>query len=66
MVEGDDIPLLCGLLPRLDNFEHLLLTDTLHLWQRHTKLRRLLRPFVLDLRTQRLGIICRLVPIQQI
>ena len=63
---GMGLPFLCGFLPCFYDFEHFFLTDALHLRQRHTELRRLLRPFVLDLRTQRLGIIRRLVPIQQI
>lgn len=63
---GNGIPLLRGLFPRLHNLEHLLLTNALHLRQRHTEFRRLLRPFILDLRTQRFGVIRCLIPIQQI
>ncbi len=60
------MPLLRGLLPRLHNFEHLLLTDPLHLRQRHAELRRLLRALVFDLAAQRFRIIARLVPVQEV
>lgn len=57
--------LLVRLLPSIDNLEHLLLADTLHLGQRHRKLGRLLVPLVLDGTRKRLGV-GRLRAVQQI
>ena len=48
--------LLVCLLARVHHLEHLLLTDTLHLWQRHLELGSLLRSLVLNRTTQCLGI----------
>lgn len=48
--------LLVGLLSGIDNLEHLLLTDTLHLRQRHGKLGRLLLTLILDSTGQGLGV----------
>jgi hypothetical protein len=53
------------LLARIDNLEHLLLTNPLHLGQRHRKLSRLLSPLILDRTGQRLGV-GRLRPVKQV
>lgn len=57
--------LLRSFLSRIDNLEHLLLTDTLDLRQRHSKLSRLLIPLILDGAGQGLGV-GGLGPIKQI
>lgn len=57
--------LLVRLLARVDNLEHLLLTDPLHLGQRHRELGRLLSPLVLDRTGQCLGV-GRLRPVKQV
>jgi hypothetical protein len=40
--------LLVGLLSGLDNLEHLILSDTPDLWQRHAELGRLLLPLIFN------------------
>lgn len=57
--------LLRSFLPCIDNFEHLLLTDTLHLGQGDGKLGRLLGALVLDRTGEGLGI-RRLRTVEQI
>lgn len=56
-LRDDPLPRLLGrLLSRLDDLEHLLLSNTPDLGQRHAELGRLLGPLVLDLGGQGLGV----------
>ena len=59
-------PLLLRLLSRLHHPKHLLLTNPLYTWQRHTELRRLLIPLLLNRTTDLLLLAFLLISVQQV